>query len=316
MSPRSIARWLAELESDSWIASHDGFNKASFDKTKHYTINFGKYDCAVLGEKQPKKQQLEWEKSIKSTISQNGESISQNGLSISQNGQTIPSLNISISSKEDIVVFEENDPAPKNAIPSDEVIAHLNLRLGLDGKKGFRANSKATVSLIRARWAEGFKLDDFKAVIDDRVERWGGDANMAEYLRPSTLFGTKFEGYLQAAIAGPKHANNDAALNDAVLSPEMEQRYQSYIKYVIEKFPNLFRSACRIFSKSEYEDYFQDKSLPGVKYLYTAREKRDIQLRLHARLDSDKNFRSKFPAAFDAWRAQAKASANNQTPLV
>jgi uncharacterized phage protein (TIGR02220 family) len=52
---------------------------------------------------------------------------------------------------------------------------------------------------VRARVRDGFTLDDFKAVIDAKVAQWGEDEKMAEYLRPETLFGTKFEGYLQNA---------------------------------------------------------------------------------------------------------------------
>jgi hypothetical protein len=52
---------------------------------------------------------------------------------------------------------------------------------------------------VRARVRDGFTLEDFKAVIDAKVSQWGDDEKMAEYLRPETLFGTKFEGYLQNA---------------------------------------------------------------------------------------------------------------------
>jgi hypothetical protein len=90
--PRSIARWLIELEAENWIASHDGFNRAGFDKTKHYTVNFGKYDCTVFGKTQPEEEQISWIKAVNSAISQNGEWISQNG-------QTIPSLNNSLPSR-------------------------------------------------------------------------------------------------------------------------------------------------------------------------------------------------------------------------
>ena len=38
-------------------------------------------------------------------------------------------------------------------------------------------------------------VDDFKVVIDKKVKGWKG-TNMEMYLRPETLFGTKFEGYL------------------------------------------------------------------------------------------------------------------------
>jgi uncharacterized phage protein (TIGR02220 family) len=64
--------------------------------------------------------------------------------------------------------------------------------------------SKKTISLIKARLAEGFTFDDFKRVIEFKNSQWQ-NSEMANYLRPETLFGNKFEGYLQASnqITGP-----------------------------------------------------------------------------------------------------------------
>ena len=53
-------------------------------------------------------------------------------------------------------------------------------------------------TLIKARWSEGFRLDDFKHVIDTTVKDWSG-TKYEKYLRPETLFGSKFEGYLNQA---------------------------------------------------------------------------------------------------------------------
>lgn len=72
-----------------------------------------------------------------------------------------------------------------------EVVAYLNQKAGTS----FRANSEATRRLIHARTAEGFGLDQFRTVIDKKVAEWKG-TEMSVYLRPQTLFGTKFESYL------------------------------------------------------------------------------------------------------------------------
>lgn len=52
---------------------------------------------------------------------------------------------------------------------------------------------------INARFNEGYTLDDFKIVIDKKVAEWK-NGDMAKYLRPETLFGTKFDGYLNQKI--------------------------------------------------------------------------------------------------------------------
>jgi uncharacterized phage protein (TIGR02220 family) len=50
--------------------------------------------------------------------------------------------------------------------------------------------------LVSARLNEGFTVQDFKTVIDNKVSSWFGNKDMEKFLRPETLFGTKFEGYL------------------------------------------------------------------------------------------------------------------------
>lgn len=70
-------------------------------------------------------------------------------------------------------------------------IAYLNQVAG----KQYRFIEKS-IKLVHARLAEGFALNDFKIVIDTKVAEWINDANMNKYLRPETLFGNKFESYL------------------------------------------------------------------------------------------------------------------------
>jgi len=84
-----------------------------------------------------------------------------------------------------------------NKIPYVEIVNYLNERAG----KNYLSTTKKTKELINARWAEGFRLDDFKAVIEGRSKLWKDDPEMNEYLRPITLFGTKFESYLNACGA-------------------------------------------------------------------------------------------------------------------
>lgn len=75
--------------------------------------------------------------------------------------------------------------------PYRDVIDYLNQQTG----KHYKSTTKKNQTVIRARTDEGFNLDDFKKVIDNKVAEWKG-TDMEKYLRPETLFGTKFEGYL------------------------------------------------------------------------------------------------------------------------
>lgn len=73
-----------------------------------------------------------------------------------------------------------------------EIVDYLNTVCGT----GYRASSKATQRLISARLHEGFTVEDFKAVIRTKHAEWANDVKMSKFLRPETLFGTKFESYL------------------------------------------------------------------------------------------------------------------------
>ncbi len=76
-------------------------------------------------------------------------------------------------------------------IPFKEIVDYLNQETG----SRYKHTSKKTQSLIRARFNDGFTLDDFKKVIDIKTAEWK-DTDMSKFLRPETLFGTKFESYL------------------------------------------------------------------------------------------------------------------------
>lgn len=82
----------------------------------------------------------------------------------------------------------------KNKELYSEIVSYLNKKAGTK----YRPSTPKTQALIRARESEGFSLDDFKIVIDKKCAEWIGDERMEQYLRPETLFGTKFEAYLNA----------------------------------------------------------------------------------------------------------------------
>lgn len=85
-----------------------------------------------------------------------------------------------------------------------EVIDYLNDKIGAR----YKASSDVSKRLIDARVKEGYKLDDFKQVIDNKVATWAQDQKMSKYLRPQTLFGTKFESYLNERTPSvPAHSD-------------------------------------------------------------------------------------------------------------
>ena len=51
---------------------------------------------------------------------------------------------------------------------------------------------------------EGYTLDDFIAVIDKKTDEWLDNEEFSKYLCPETLFGTKFEKYLNQKVVNKK----------------------------------------------------------------------------------------------------------------
>ena len=84
-------------------------------------------------------------------------------------------------------------PEPERTARAAAWIDLLNREAGTSYR-----HSPANLRHIRARLAEGFTLEDAAAVVRDRLKRWKG-TEQAQYLRPATVFGSKFDGYLQAS---------------------------------------------------------------------------------------------------------------------
>ena len=79
----------------------------------------------------------------------------------------------------------------KEVLPHKEIIEYLNTKCNTK----YRSTGKKTQDLIRARFNDKFTLEDFKMVIDKKVNEWL-NTDMQKFLRPETLFSNKFEGYL------------------------------------------------------------------------------------------------------------------------
>lgn len=101
-------------------------------------------------------------------------------------------------------IDKEEDKEKDNNIyvPYKEIISYLNEKTG----KKLRWDVKSNQNEIKARFNEGYTLDDFKTVIDKKYNEWGrkptkeelqrGIKDMRIYLRPKTLFGSNFDVYL------------------------------------------------------------------------------------------------------------------------
>lgn len=107
---------------------------------------------------------------------------------------------------------EPQAPAqPKEPDPIEEVIDHLNSRAGTK----YKSTTANTRKLVKARLKEGFTVEDMKLVIDKKCAEWLNNSEMVKFLRPDTLFGNKFEGYLNARTTIRPNANTRVIAQDA-----------------------------------------------------------------------------------------------------
>lgn len=83
-----------------------------------------------------------------------------------------------------------------------QVIDYLNAKSGSKYRY-----SKSSTRHILARLNDGFTVEECMSVIDKKCAEWMPDPRMQQYLRPETLFGGKFEGYLNQAPSPPRNGN-------------------------------------------------------------------------------------------------------------
>ncbi|WP_409274836.1 conserved phage C-terminal domain-containing protein [Neobacillus sp. SCS-31] len=105
-------------------------------------------------------------------------------------------------------LVEESEPAEE--IPVEEVVKYLNEKT----YSSFKSGNGKTRKLISARWKEGFRLADFKKVIDKKTDDWLDHPKWSRYLRPQTLFGTKFESYLNQKPTRKRFWEEDFRFDD------------------------------------------------------------------------------------------------------
>lgn len=122
--------------------------------------------------------------------------LDEKNVNILNKNVNIIELNVNINTQSK--VKESKVKESKKDILSDKsdgidykiIINYLNEKLGT----AYRPSTPKYRSLIHARFEEKFTVDDFKYVIDIKFQEWNG-TEQEKYLRPETLFGTKFQSY-------------------------------------------------------------------------------------------------------------------------
>ncbi|MEG2288417.1 MAG: conserved phage C-terminal domain-containing protein [Clostridium sp.] len=107
-----------------------------------------------------------------------------------------------------------------------EIIEYLNLQTG----KKFRSDTKVTLRLIKAKFQEGFTMDDFRNVIDNMKIRWTG-TKFQEYLAPTTLFAGKFETYLNQGkeVQGNGFKRGNVVMTSGVDKASLKEKLRNIV---------------------------------------------------------------------------------------
>lgn len=115
------------------------------------------------------------------------------------------------------------DTNTKSHKQSDEI--SLSLLSYLNSKTGssFR-DTEQVRELIESKLNDGYTVDDLKSVIDKKAIEWNCDGKMRTYLRPSTLFGEKFEEYLNAPNPAEVEQEREREQNSEQLRDKLKHK--------------------------------------------------------------------------------------------
>ncbi|MBS4769644.1 conserved phage C-terminal domain-containing protein [Carnobacteriaceae bacterium zg-ZUI240] len=184
LSDSTIKRIVKNLKKDGLILV-ENFNSLKIDKTNWYSINY-----ELLYEKHSTFDRAN-RPSIVSTC--------HNGL-----GQVDTTNTIDYQ-------YINNSRVSENDVVVQSVIMYLNEK----GNKKFSLQNKDADKLIKYWLSQGFTFEDFKNVIDTKVDEWVNSKDMNKYIRPSTLFRKgKFENYVNQNLSKKIIDRNSESYDD------------------------------------------------------------------------------------------------------
>lgn len=184
-SESTLKRTIQSLEKQGYVLSAM-FNRSKMDQTKWYTIDYSKL-AELESAKDSGLVSIQFDSMSERSLSDEGSRLSK----------PIPERTTETTTE-------------KTTIPFSEVVDYLNAKT----KSAYKPSTGRTRDLIKARYNDGFTLEDMKKVIDLKTAEWGQDPYWRKYLRPETLFGTKFESYLNQKPDKKRWREEDFNLDD------------------------------------------------------------------------------------------------------
>ena len=181
----SVRSALQELEDNFYVK----LTKVRNEKGQIVDMQYDVSDEPVFGNRIEEKPFLE---NPKADNPKTEKPLSENRTQLNTNTLNTKELNTKVIKD---IVQEQEEP-----IPYAEIITYFNEVVGTH----YLLRGKEIKKFIKARWNDGFRLEDFKTVLDKKTAQWKNDSEMSKYLRFETLFSNKFESYLNEVVA-PRH---------------------------------------------------------------------------------------------------------------
>ena len=182
----SVRSALQELEDNFYVK----LTKVRNEKGQIVDMQYDVSDEPVFGNRIEEKPFLE---NPKADNPKTEKPLSENHTQLNTKELNTKELNTKeLNTKIDIVPEQEQEP-----IPYAEIITYFNEVAGTH----YLLRGREIKKFIKARWNDGFRLEDFKTVLDKKAGQWKNDSKMSKYLRFETLFSNKFESYLYEVVA-------------------------------------------------------------------------------------------------------------------
>ena len=202
----TIRRTFGSLEKQKIVLTGN-FNKAGFDKTKWYSIDEERLDELMS------RRCAQNEQTMCSKRADGAAQNEQTNTRYYTDTTTDKDIYSSANAEQSETKTQKNSSSNTEPALYKDVVDYLNEKLGTE----YKPNSAVNKRLIDARAREGYSLDDFKKVIDNKCATWAHDSKMSKYLRPQTLFGTKFESYLNEKVPNkPPQADFNFLKDDTI----------------------------------------------------------------------------------------------------
>ena len=225
MKERTLKRKVKRLE-DKKLLIVANLNKSKYDRTKWYSIDYDRLNQFV---------QMDSAKNTPSKVqTMHDEKCNDDTFKSAQIAPPIPKTSTKTSSETSTKNNKEESAPPKGGttpkdeqkdkeeIPYTQIIDYLNKKTN----QNLRATTKAYRRLIKARWNDGYKLDDFKTVIDNKSFEWQG-TEFWKFMRPKTLFSAShFDDYLNE---NRRQSGNQTDIGGYNVDKEAQEQFLSQI---------------------------------------------------------------------------------------